>query len=172
MTITGCNWTPRNSGSTGSSDSAQGSKEAESVGASESTPAKDTSAVGDGLILVHGGTFTMGSPSDEPWRSDDEAQHEVTVSDFCLSSTEVSEAEYSSLMGANNSSNSVPVTGITWYDAVAFCNALSAKAGLAPAYTIDGESVTVYLLRRRVKHAPGRLQLARGQCSKLRKGHR
>lgn len=35
----------------------------------------------DGFILIAGGTFRMGSPDTENWRSDDETQHTVTVSD-------------------------------------------------------------------------------------------
>ena len=39
-------------------------------------------------------------------------------------------------------SENEPVVVVSWYDAVAFCNALSAKEGLAKAYTINGKSVT------------------------------
>ena len=34
------------------------------------------------MVSVKGGKFLMGSPESENWRSDDELQHEVTVSDF------------------------------------------------------------------------------------------
>jgi sulfatase modifying factor 1 len=36
----------------------------------------------------------------------------------------------------------LPLTGLSWYDAIALCNQLSAEAGLAPAYVIDGVDVT------------------------------
>jgi formylglycine-generating enzyme required for sulfatase activity len=36
----------------------------------------------------------------------------------------------------------VPLTGISWFDAVALCNKLSAEDGLPAAYAIDGEEVT------------------------------
>ncbi|MFI6826389.1 formylglycine-generating enzyme family protein [Kribbella sp. NPDC050241] len=39
-------------------------------------------------------------------------------------------------------SDGVPVTGISWYDAIALCNELSEKAGLAAAYVVDGLEVT------------------------------
>ena len=84
----------------------------------------------------------MGSPADEPWRSDDEVQHAVAVSDFYLSATEVTQREYDALMGAGEGVDDIPVANVTWYDAVAYCNALSKKSGLEPAYAIDGESVT------------------------------
>ena len=34
-----------------------------------------------------------------------------------------------------------PVVNVSWLDAVAHCNALSGRAGLTPAYTVDGEQV-------------------------------
>ena len=84
----------------------------------------------------------MGSPGDEPWRSDDEEQHEVAISDFYLAPKEVTQGEYKDLMGSKAGDDHIPVTGVTWYDAIAYCNALSSKTGLSPAYTVDGESVT------------------------------
>ena len=36
----------------------------------------------------------------------------------------------------------VPLTGVSWYDAVALCNQLSSREGLPLAYVIDGEEVT------------------------------
>lgn len=35
----------------------------------------------------------------------------------------------------------LPLTGVSWYDAVALCNQLSEEAGLPVAYAIDGEQV-------------------------------
>ena len=41
------------------------------------------------FVLNKGGTFTMGSPSSEPERGTDEAQHRVTVSDFYIAKSPV-----------------------------------------------------------------------------------
>ena len=41
------------------------------------------------FVLVNGGTFTMGSPSSEAGRRDDEIQHRVTVSSFYMASREL-----------------------------------------------------------------------------------
>ncbi len=106
---------------------------------SEETP------VDDGFVWIDGGTFLMGSPETENWRIDDETQHEVTVSGFWMSPYEVTQAEYEHLMGVNPSSfkgDHLPVESVTWLDAVRFCNAMSAEAGLTAAYVIDGETVT------------------------------
>ena len=101
--------------------------------------------VEDGFVLIKGGSFAMGSPEDEPWRSADETRHTVTVSDFYMSPYEVRQSEYAAVMGSNPSNFSgddLPVENVSWLDAVAFCNALSEKENLTPAYTVDGETVT------------------------------
>ena len=87
----------------------------------------------------------MGSPTSEAERDADETQHEVTVQDFLMSATEVSQQEYESVMGNNPSErkgSSLPVENVTWYDAIAYCNALSQREGLTPCYTINGTTVT------------------------------
>lgn len=87
----------------------------------------------------------MGSPDTENWRSDDEAQHTVTVSDFYMVPYEVTQAEYEAAMGSNPSSFSgsrLPVENISWLDAVSFCNAYSEEKGLEPVYSIDGQNVS------------------------------
>lgn len=92
------------------------------------------------MVTIKGATFLMGSPSDEFERQRDEAQHRVTVSDFLLASTEVSQALYKQVMGENPSAHAgdnLPVENITWFDAVRFCNALSRLSGLEEAYVIE-----------------------------------
>ena len=87
----------------------------------------------------------MGSPGTEAWRSADETQHTVTVSDFYMSKYELTQKEYEEITG-NNPSNfsgeNLPVENISWLDAVTFCNARSGKENLTPAYTIDGQNVS------------------------------
>ena len=99
----------------------------------------------DNFVLIKGGTFQMGSPESEAWRSADETQHSVTVSDFYISRYELTQKEYEEITG-NNPSNfsgeNLPVENISWLDAVAFCNTRSEKEGLTPAYTIDGQNVS------------------------------
>lgn len=87
----------------------------------------------------------MGSPADEPERSSDETQHSVTVSSFYMAKTEISQKDYQAVMGANPSDtkgDDLPVTNITWYDAIEYCNKLSQAAGLTPCYTVSGTTVT------------------------------
>jgi len=85
-------------------------------------------AVKDSLILVRGGTFTMGSPDSERQRGEDETAHNVTVSDFYADPCEVTQADYERIMGSNPSHFSgadLPVDSVTWYDAIEYCNRLS-----------------------------------------------
>lgn len=86
------------------------------------TEEEEVSAAPDGFVQISGGEFVMGSPDAEAWRSEDEAQHTVTVSDFYISAYEVTQAEYQAVTGENPSNFSgenLPVENVTWYDAVA-----------------------------------------------------
>lgn len=57
----------------------------------------------DGFIYIKGGTFEMGSPDSEAWRSEDENLHSVSLNDFYLAPYEVTQAEYEQVMGTNPS---------------------------------------------------------------------
>lgn len=101
--------------------------------------------VPENFVLIKGGSFQMGSPDSEAWRSADETQHLVTVSDFYMSKYELTQKEYEEITG-NNPSNfkgdRLPIENISWLDAVAYCNARSEKDGLTPVYTIDDQNVS------------------------------
>ena len=69
-------------------------------------------------------------------------EHKVTVSDFYISDHEVTQLEYSVVMRKNPSKfrgQNKPVDKVTWYEAVMYCNKLSAKEGLTPCYAYKGE---------------------------------
>jgi formylglycine-generating enzyme required for sulfatase activity len=96
------------------------------------------------FVIVEGGTFIMGSPESESWREKDEDQHEATVGSFYLAKYEVTQRKYREVMNGNPSyfkGDDLPVEGLTWFDAVRFCNALSQEEGLTLAYAIDDEKV-------------------------------
>jgi formylglycine-generating enzyme required for sulfatase activity len=93
------------------------------------------------FVYINGGTFTMGSPSSEQGRYEDEDQRQVTVSSFYMEKYEVTQKEYQEMMGTNPSNfegDNLPVEMVSWYDAVEYCNARSRRDGLTPAYTISG----------------------------------
>lgn len=70
------------------------------AGPADNTPPETTSPEAalpevppsEDFVLVNGGTFQMGSPESEPWRSEDETAHTVTLSDFYISRYEVTQA--------------------------------------------------------------------------------
>lgn len=99
----------------------------------------------DGFVYIEGGTYTMGSPASENWRSDDETQHEVTVSPFYMSAYELTQKEYEDITGSNPSTftgDNLPVDNVSWLDAVNYCNLRSEAEGLTPVYTINGNNVS------------------------------
>jgi formylglycine-generating enzyme required for sulfatase activity len=79
------------------------------------------------------GSFTLGSPTDEVGRHDDEDGAEVRITrGFWICETETSQAAYQGLIGANPSAfhgDELPVDSVTWDEARAFCRALSARIG-------------------------------------------
>jgi formylglycine-generating enzyme required for sulfatase activity len=92
------------------------------------------------MVQIPAGTFMMGSPAGEPERDDDETQHQVTVSSFYMGKYVVTQKEYRKVMRKNPSlfkGDDRPVNQVNWYDAVEYCNSLSRREGLTPAYTID-----------------------------------
>jgi formylglycine-generating enzyme required for sulfatase activity len=111
------------------------------------------------MVKIPAGTFLMGSPPDEPKRSDAEGpQHEVTLlGAFFLSQTPITQAQWravalwekverdlkaepSKFKGANR-----PVEQVSWWDAVEFCRRLSKRIGRF--YGLPSESQWEYACR-------------------------
>lgn len=116
-----------------------------SSGGSSGGGSSSSTQVKDDLVRINGGAFQMGSPANEPERSSDEVQHRVTVGSFYMAKTEVTQKDYRALMGSNPSEfkgDDLPVTDITWYDAIEYCNKLSESRGLTPCYTVSGTTVS------------------------------
>ena len=71
-------------------------------------------------FVSSGRHFSDGQSGFRTWRSADETQHTVTVSDFYISPYELTQAEYEAVMGENPSNFSgedLPVENISWLDA-------------------------------------------------------
>ncbi len=87
-----------------------------------------TNSIGMKLVLIHAGSFTMGSP-DRDKAIDFGTPHEVTISNsFYLAICEISQVNYAKVMGYNAShfrGNELPVETVSWNEAVSYCKHLS-----------------------------------------------
>jgi len=85
------------------------------------------------FVLIPAGTFIMGSPANEPDRSDNETQHQVTLSrPFYLQTTEVTQGQWTAIMGNNpsqfkNCGDNCPVENISWQDAQEYIKRLNIR---------------------------------------------
>ncbi|MDR0567998.1 MAG: formylglycine-generating enzyme family protein [Spirochaetaceae bacterium] len=109
--------------------------------------AEDTTPIPVDMERISAGVFDMGGQGGAS------PAHTVGVEDFFIGKYEVTQEQYQAVMGTNPSYFSGepaadetpekrPVENVTWYDAAEFCNALSLRNGLTPAYTISGRTVT------------------------------
>ena len=97
------------------------------------------------MLEVQGGSFIMGSKTGY---TDEQPAHHVTLSTFYIGKYEITQTEYQKVMGANpakfslgNESRMRPVENVNWFDAIEFCNKLSAMDGLELVYKVDGLNV-------------------------------
>ena len=99
-------------------------------------------AVPDYMVYIQGGTFWMGSDEYDrkKFECEDEIEHKVNLSPFYIGKYQVTNEEYEEIVAPSKRRKKdfdLPVTDVSWYDAVEYCNLLSKKEGLAPAYDID-----------------------------------
>lgn len=87
------------------------------------------------LIEVEGGSFEMGSADEVP-------VHTVTLDDFYMSRSEVTNQQYEFITGKDilSSGSTEPFNSASWYEAIEFCNYLSLFYGFTPVYTAWGET--------------------------------
>ena len=108
------------------------------------------------FIYVSSGTFSMGSPGDEPGRAGDETQHQVTLTKgFYLQTTEVTQGQWKALGAVNPSvytgcGDSCPVENVSWDDAqsyISLLNFYSALNGEGLSYRLPTEAEWEYACR-------------------------
>lgn len=102
---------------------------------------------------ITGGTFDMGTSAG---RSDELPVHAVTLTDFYIDSTEMTQLEFITMMqkyyqpfklfGLLESvgiGDNYPMYNICWYDMILYCNARSKQEGYDTIYSYDSLSDTV-----------------------------
>jgi sulfatase modifying factor 1 len=108
-------------------------------------PGSAVDAHGYDLICVQPGTFGRGFLSSRPQADDDAPRYDVTLTKWLAAGrTEVTQQLYEAVMGDNPTDCDFgcgptnPVGRVSWVNAVAFCDTLSALEGLTSPYTILG----------------------------------
>ena len=90
----------------------------------------------DGMVMVEGGTFTMGATSEQgsdAW-SEETPTHRVTLSDYMIGKTEVTQEQWEAVMGSNPSNfkgSNLPVEQVSWFDCQEFIKKLNSLTGLS-----------------------------------------
>lgn len=109
------------------------------------------------MIFVEGGSFQMGSDDGD---ASSKPVHKVTVDSFYMSRTPVSLKLYGETTGqwpydysrifrvANQDipaeyDHLISAEGVSWYEAIQFCNLLSIQEGLIPCYAANGSKDAV-----------------------------
>jgi len=118
---------------------------------SSPSPSTYTNSLGMTFNLIPAGTFTMGSPSDELGRDNDEGpQHQVTLTQsFYMQTTEVTQAQWGAVMGSNpsyfSSCPSCPVEKVSWNDVEDFIAAINQRG--EGTYSLPTEAQWEYAAR-------------------------
>lgn len=96
--------------------------------------ARTTDQAGIEMVFVKGGTFTMGCTSEQSDCDDyEKPAHQVTVSDFRMGKYEVTQKQWTEIIGSNPSSfkncEDCPVENVSWNDVQEFIKQLNRKTG-------------------------------------------
>jgi formylglycine-generating enzyme required for sulfatase activity len=110
-----------------------------------------TTSAGQQMILFRPARFTMGASRREPGRRANEVLREVQISRaWYLSTTEVTNKQFREYKSTHSSGrfesyslndDNQPAVRVSWADAARYCNWLSRKEGLQPAYSFSGDQL-------------------------------
>lgn len=106
-------------------------------------------------VMVPAGSFMMGAVEGDTYAYDiEQPAHRVELTTpFYMKATPVTEQEWAEVMGflpwsfnfglgdphlELPDSRQMPIVNITWFEAIWFCNQLSKRASLPPAYQLEG----------------------------------
>jgi formylglycine-generating enzyme required for sulfatase activity len=100
---------------------------------------------GTSFVNVCASTFDMGCTAAQPDNcGPNEVLHTVTLThDYWLAQTETTQAQFEAVTGYNNAVHAdcadCPIEWVSWYEAAAYANLLSAAEGLTSCYSCTGE---------------------------------
>ncbi len=102
------------------------------------------------MKYVEGGTFTMGATSEQgsDADSDEKPTHQVTLSDYYIGQTEVTQELWTAVMGSNPSyfsGTNLPVENVSWNDCQTFITKLSTLTGMT--FSLPTEAQWEYAAR-------------------------
>ncbi|MDP2984635.1 MAG: formylglycine-generating enzyme family protein [Candidatus Latescibacter sp.] len=86
------------------------------------------------MVSIPAGSFSMGKTGIA------EPVHTVTLSAFSMSAYEITQGQFKTVIRSNMpyfkglSNDNLPMEKVSWWEAIKYCNALNAKAGLQPCY--------------------------------------
>jgi formylglycine-generating enzyme required for sulfatase activity len=103
------------------------------------------------FILVKGGTFTMGCTSEQSdCDTDEKPTHQVTLRNFYIGETEVTQAQWRAVMGTNPSGfkncDKCPVENVSWMEVQDFISELNSRSS-GVRYRLPTEAEWEYAAR-------------------------
>jgi len=115
------------------------------------------------MVVISGGTFTMGSPLDEPGRSDDEVPHRVRIPrTYAIATIELTNQQFERFLADSPEfarrwraataarfgnpprlavTPQSPQAAVSWYDAARYCNWLSAQDNIPKSEWVYPEDI-------------------------------
>ena len=91
------------------------------------------------MVLVPGGIVQTGSRTDGVAETN---VYEQELSPYWIGVKEVSEKDYAAFRKVPLGTGDLPVSDVSWYDAVEYCNWLSSQQGLTKVYELRQKTVT------------------------------
>ena len=108
------------------------------VSEGEGVPVVETVRLRPALVRLPGGSFLMGSPEGEEYVvKSEQPQRLVEIPAFSMCQTEVTQGQYTAVMGRNRSNcaygcgDELPVQNLRWIDVLFYLNRLTAKESKA-----------------------------------------
>jgi formylglycine-generating enzyme required for sulfatase activity/pimeloyl-ACP methyl ester carboxylesterase len=91
------------------------------------------------LVAFPAGSVSLRRPGSLPGADGRMIEQEIVLNGFAIARTEVTQESFERVMGRNPSQHTganLPVTNVSWRDAVEYCNRRSEQDGLVPGYDL------------------------------------